>query len=99
MPGLSLALLQLAAAQPAAPPPDIDLNARVRAREVAIRQQGEASLTLRAEPGVTPPVRVERSAPPGAQHYRNLTLTVHAEARIAEPHLQKGNTADESTPP
>jgi len=46
MPGLALALLQLAAPQAAASPPDIELTARFRAREVTVRQQREASLRL-----------------------------------------------------
>ncbi len=104
MPGLALALLQLAAAQPAAPPPDIELTARVRAREVTVRQDGTAALELRVSPGVAPPVEVRRSAPAGAQSYRNLTIDLRAAARIADPLApppppsQQGTT-DEVTPP
>jgi hypothetical protein len=99
MPGLGLIFLQLAAAQTAAPPPDIELNARVSAREVSVRQEGPARLTLHAEPGVAPPVKVDRSAPPGAKSYRNLTINLHAEARLADPQTrqQQGKT-DESSP-
>jgi hypothetical protein len=102
MPAVVLALLQLAAPQAAAPPPDIELNARVRAREVTVRQEGAASLALRVSPGEAPPVAVERSAPVGAQKYRNLTISVRGAVRIADPNAspqtQKG-TDDEATPP
>ena len=102
MPGLALALLQLAAPQAAAPLPDIELSARVRARAVTVRQQGEASLALRVSPGEAPPVAVERSAPEGASSYRNLTISVRGAVRIADPlaspDTQKGTT-DEVTPP
>lgn len=103
MPGLALALLQLAAAQPAAPPPDIELSVRVRAREVTVRQEGEASLRLRVSPGEAPPVEVRRSAPAGAARYRNLAIDVRGAARIADPNAspdqsQQG-TDDEAPPP
>ena len=103
MPGLALALLQLAALQAAAPPPDIELTARVRAREVTVRQQGEASLGLRVSPGEAPPVEVERSAPAGAQTYRDLTISVRGAVRLADPSStppqpQQGTTY-ERTPP
>lgn len=102
MPGLALALLQLAAPQAAAPPPDIELTARVRTREVTVRQEGAASLALRVSPGEAPPVAVERSAPAGARSYRNLTISVRGAVRIADPlaspNTQKG-TNDEATPP
>lgn len=86
MPGVGLLFLQLAAGGAvAAPPPDIEVRARVTAREVQIRQEGAARIAVRAEPGVAPPVRVERSAPPGAKRYRNLTIDLKAEARLVQP--------------
>ena len=85
MSGLGLLFFQLAAAQTGAPPPDIEVTARVQAREVTIRQDGEARIELHAEPGVAPPVRVERSAPPGARSYRNLTIDLHGQARLSAP--------------
>ena len=96
---LSLAILQLATTQAPMTLPDIELNARIRAREVVVRQEGEARMTVSVEPGVTQPVEVNRSAPPGAQRYRNLTIDLRAVAQIADPKLsQQGNT-DEGTPP
>jgi hypothetical protein len=83
--GLSFVFLQLAAAQAAAAAPDIEINAQITAREVHIRQEGPASLQLRVDPGVAPPVTVERSQPAGAKTYRNLTLKLHGEARLADP--------------
>jgi hypothetical protein len=86
MSAIGFLFLQLAPAQGAPlPPPDIELNARVQAREVEIRQDGAARVALRAEPGDAPPVRVERSAPAGAKKYRNLTIDVEAEARLVNP--------------
>jgi hypothetical protein len=103
MPGLALALLQLAAPQAAAPLPNIELSARVRAREVTVRQEGEASLALRVSPGEAQPVEVRRSAPAGAQSYRNLTISVRGAVRFADPlaspNPTKQGTTDEVTPP
>jgi hypothetical protein len=103
MPGLALALLQLAAAQPELPPADIELTARVRAREVEVRQEGEASLRLRVSTGEAPPVEVERSAPAGAKSYRNLAITVRGAVRLADPNaappLPKQGNENETTPP
>lgn len=99
MPGLCLALLQLASSSQGAPPPDIEINARVTAREVVVRQSGEASLSLRASPGEAMPVEVERSAPKGATRYRNLTLKVHGAARISEPRTHEtGTNTDDNSP-
>jgi hypothetical protein len=101
MPGLGLLFLQLAAAQTSAPAPDIELNARVNAREVTIRQEGRADIALHASTGEAPPVQVERSAPPGAKTYRNLTIAVHAEARLADPNQARSQqgTTNETSPP
>lgn len=95
---LSLVLLQLATAQAPTPLPDIELSARVRAREVLVRQEGEAHLSLKVEPGVAPPIEVKRSAPPGAQRYRNFTIDLRAAARIADPVLSPQGNTNESTP-
>ena len=67
-----------AAAAPPATPPDIELTARVEARQVRIQQEGPVRLDLRVEPGVTD-VAVERSQPGGANSYRNLRI----DARVA----------------
>ncbi len=78
-------------AQAAAPlalvpsPPDIEIRAHADIRSVDVRSQGVARLELHAEPGEAPPVQVERSAPSGARHYRNLRLDLRAFARLVAP--------------
>ncbi len=96
---LALAILQLVSAQAPAPQPDIELNARVRMREVAVRQSGDARIAVQVEPGEAPPVKVQRSAPAGAQRYRNLTIDLRAHARIADPFTSQQGNKDEDTPP
>jgi hypothetical protein len=76
---------QLVAPAAAEPQPDIEIRARVHAERVEVRQESEARLDLRVEPGVAPPVQVERSAPAGQRTYRNLTIELKAAARIADP--------------
>jgi hypothetical protein len=79
---LFLALLIQAASEP---PPDIQFQARVTARDVRIERSGEASLTVRAVPDAGSDVRVESPAAPQSGRLRNVTVTVDAEARIADP--------------
>lgn len=62
-----------------------------------VKQQGEAKLEVRADPGVAEPVRVQRSAPAGRTSYRNLTITLDAEARITGPSAVS-NPATEPAP-
>jgi hypothetical protein len=83
--GIAILLAQLAAPAAAQTLPDIEIRARVQAERVEVKQQGEAKLELQVDPGATEPVRVERSAPPGQARYRNLTIELQAEARIAGP--------------
>jgi hypothetical protein len=97
--GFALVFSQLVAAQAA--PPDIELNARVQAREGSIREETPATLQVRVQPGDAPPVKVRRSAPAGAKSYRNLSLDLHAEARLAAPspsQPQQGNTDGDRQP-
>ena len=77
----AILLIAQATAAPAArsaAPPDIELTARVQAREVTIEQDGPVVLRLEVEPGVTD-VEVKRNQPAGARSYRNLTI----DARVA----------------
>ncbi len=76
----AILLISQAVAAPAvaAAPPDIELTARVQAREVRIEQEGPIVLRLEVEPGVTD-VTVTRNQPTGARTYRNLTI----DARVA----------------
>lgn len=98
----ALIFLQLgAAASPAALPSDIELNARVQAREVSIKQETPLKVSLHAEPGQAPPVTVQRSSPAGANNYRNLTIRIHGEARltdVASSQPQQGNDNGDRQP-
>lgn len=85
----AILLIAQAAAAPAAPaaaPPDIELTARVQAREVRIEQEGPIVLRLEVEPGITD-VQVARNQPAGAKTYRNLTI----DARVAAWFTQDAN--------
>ncbi len=85
-----LFLLLQAAATPA---PDIQLDVRATVREVRIRQSGETSLEVRGGPGSD--VRVEAPRAEGRRRLRNVSVNVHAEARIADP---TGNRPAAETP-
>jgi len=76
------ALLLQSVSQPAATPPDIELNVRAQVREVRIERQGEASLEVSGPDSV---VRVEAPRAEGRRRLRNVTVAVDAEARIADP--------------
>ena len=85
---VGLILVAQAAAVPAAdaaPPPDIEIRAHADIRSLKIRSEGTARLELHAEPGDTPPVAVERSAPAGSKSYRNLSIDIHGIARLTAP--------------
>lgn len=77
-----LLTLALAAAQTASAP-DIQLDARIRAREVRIERSGEASLQVRGAPGSE--VRVDKPAANGRRRLRNVDVRLQAEARVADP--------------
>ena len=87
MPGAGLIFFAVAATAGSAPssPPDIELNARAQIRELRIEQQGEARISLRAEPSAGDKVAVERNLPKGERRYRNLDIKLSAEARLAAP--------------
>ena len=68
-----------------APLPDIELNAHATVREVRIQQRGETSLTVHASPDAGSDVRVDKPQANGRARLRNVTVNVHAEARIAAP--------------
>jgi hypothetical protein len=70
----------------AAAPPDIELRARVVARELRVASQGEARLEVRAEPDGGSSVEASRHPDVREQtRLRNVTLNLHAGARIADP--------------
>ena len=93
-----LILLQAATA----PPPDIELNAEVRARSVTIEKKGETRLTVTTSPdGGGNIVDVRAPEGNGARTLRNVRVSVKAEARIADPLQVSRNNPDqaETTPP
>ena len=79
-----LLLAQSAAAAAATPAPDIEIVAKAEIGSLEMRS-GRAEVTLRADPGIAPPVTVERSAPAGQGSYRGLRITVRAIARLTAP--------------
>lgn len=80
---LALLILQIAAAQAAAP--DIELQVRVKAREVQIERRGKASLEVHADPPLIEDVKVDATRlPPGSNTLRDVDITIDAQARIAD---------------
>lgn len=91
--------LLLAAAASTAPAnlPDIEIAARVKAREVRIEQQGRASAEVRVEPEAGKRIEVERNLPKGRSAYRNLDLALKIEGRLAGPIASPENTSQQGT--
>ena len=81
---MTLTLLFLLQASPTQTA-DIELFAKARARSVTIEKQGNASLTVRAEPDGGSAVDVRSPKANGRRTLRNVEVDVHAEARIAGP--------------
>ncbi len=96
-----LLILQPAAAQaPNLAPPDIELNASVRARKVTIEKKGEASLIVRAGPDAGSIVDVQAPRANGRKTLNNVKVEVRAEARIADPSRpSQNNPGTGETPP
>jgi hypothetical protein len=97
----AILLIAQAVAAPATAPPrpaDIELTARVRAREVSIAQEGPILLRLEVEPGVTD-VAVTRNQPAGARNYRNLAIDARIAAWLShpedEPHALSTTTGEQ----
>ena len=90
-------LLQTAAA----PLPDIELNADVRARSVTIEKKGATRLTVTTSPdGGGNIVDVRAPEGNGAKTLRNVRVSVRAEARIADPLQAPNNNPEQAeTPP
>ena len=88
----------LLAMQAASTPPDISLDIRATARSVKIERKGETKLEVRAGPDagsraetrVTPPAA-------GKTELRNVTVEIHAEARIGE-NTENSRTGETDTP-
>ena len=91
-------LLMQAAVQQA---PDIQFNARVRARSVTIEKQGNASLTVRTEPEGNNVVDIRAPKANGRKTLPNVEATVNVEARIGDPKQvpEDNREQPETTPP
>ena len=75
------ALLMIAQAATAAAP-DIQFHAVVDARSVKIEKKGQATLRAWADPDAGSIVNIEAPKANGAKTFRNVRVTVDAEARI-----------------
>ena len=88
MPGALLILQAGAAAvlapgQPSATAPTIEIRARVRADRIRVEREGEASLSVHAEPLLDRRIEVDRSKPvPGATTVRNVEVTLDAAVTV-----------------
>jgi len=76
-------MLFLLLIQAATQAPDIQLDARVHAREVRIERRGQATLEVTGGPGSD--VRTVKPSARGRNRLRNVDVEVHAEARVAAP--------------
>lgn len=92
------AFLFLAAAPAALPAgqPDVAVNARVHAREVTVKQQGRASARVTVEPSAGERIAVERNLPKRRDRYRNLSIDLAVEARLADPSVHASASASSS---
>lgn len=81
--------------------PDLEISAQVQARKVEIEQQGRSEARVHLDPEGTERIEVERNLPQGRSTYRDLTLDLNVEARIADPihGRQSAAAASERTAP
>ncbi len=90
---ISLAILQFAAATIGnAVAPDIELRARVQAKQVTVIESGEARLEVSADPALNEDVTITQVPPrdgpqPRKRAIRNLDLTIVGSATLADPGL------------
>ncbi|HMJ93358.1 MAG TPA: hypothetical protein VK472_04590 [Allosphingosinicella sp.] len=83
---MMLFLLILLQATASATPPDIELNIHATARSVKIERKGETKLEVRAGPDAGSESRTEIRPPSGGStDLKDVTVDIHAEARIADP--------------
>ena len=86
--------------QAAAPAPDIELDVRLTAKSVEIERKGEVRLEVRAEPEASSQVQAQvKPANEGATKLRNVEVTIHAEASIADPSGVRIETEAEAETP
>ena len=85
-------LILLFALQAAASAPDVELRAKVSARQLTIEKQGDARLTVTTSPdGGDNVVDIRAPDANGRKTLRNVNVTVRAEARIAQPGTARAN--------
>ena len=97
----TLLLLQAAVTAEPQAPPDIELQANVRARSVSIEQKGEAKLTISTSPDGGNVVDVRAPRANGQRELRDVNVSVRAEARIGvpvAPREKNGEQADTARP-
>lgn len=64
-------------------PPTIQLHARIRADSIRVERQGEAHLTVAADPVLAQAVDVRRSKPvPNGQTVKNVVIDLDARATV-----------------
>lgn len=77
------AVLAPAPAQASATAPTIEIRARVRADSIRVEREGEASLTVHAQPLLAQKIEVDRSRPvPNATTVRNVEIVLGAAVTI-----------------
>ena len=77
--------------------PDIEFNANVRARSVTIEKQGEARLTVHAEPDGGRLVDVQAPKANGRKTLNNVDVSVRAQASVADPQAAKADAPSGET--
>ena len=91
-----MSLLLLLLLQTAAPPADIELGVRVRARSLTVERQGKVTLAVRADPDAGSRVDAEATRTAGRKTVRNSRADVHAEVRLGDPSGPVENIASET---
>ncbi|HEV2568991.1 hypothetical protein [Sphingomonas sp.] len=80
--------------------PDIEFNANVRARSVTIEKQGDARLTVHAEPEGERLVDVQAPKANGRKTLDNVEVTIRARASVADPQAARVQVeSGETSPP
>lgn len=87
---LPVALVQSGPSAPS-PSPTLEIRARVEAERIEIESDGHVDVTLDAGPDGETRSEIRRSAPTGAERYRDLSLDYRAEVTLAAPDLSDGS--------
>jgi hypothetical protein len=76
------ALILLQAIEPL---PDLEFHAAVRARSLTIEKNGDARLTVTTDPTGRNVADIQAPKAQGRRTIANPVITIHVEARIADP--------------